>query len=53
MSSSSGVVLKRTEVEPAYDWYVDLDQYLTRLRLRPTRRVVAGWLRSPIHDELW
>jgi hypothetical protein len=28
MSSSSVVVLKRTEVEPAYDWYVDLDQYL-------------------------
>ena len=24
---------------------------LTRLRLRPTRRV--AWLRSPVHDELW
>src|SRR5579872_6857006 len=28
MSSSSVVVLKRTEVTPAYDWYVDLDEYL-------------------------
>ena len=26
-------------------------QQLTRLRLRPTRRV--AWLRSPVHDELW
>jgi len=25
---------------------------LTRLRLRPTRRV-GKWLRSPVHDELW
>src|SRR6201993_3403522 len=28
MSSSSVVVLKRTEVTPAFDWYVDLDEYL-------------------------
>ena len=28
MSSSSVVVLKRNEVEPAYEWYVDLDRYL-------------------------
>src|SRR6476660_6437474 len=28
MSSSSVVLLKRTEVDAAYDWYVDLDQYL-------------------------
>src|SRR5579862_5459118 len=28
MSSSSVVVLKRTEVTPAHDWYVDLDEYL-------------------------
>src|SRR6266481_464758 len=28
MSSSSVVVMKRTEVEPGYEWYVDLDQYL-------------------------
>src|SRR6201998_1736661 len=28
MSSSSVVVLKRTEVPPAFDWYVDLDEYL-------------------------
>jgi formate hydrogenlyase transcriptional activator len=28
MSASSVVLLKRTEVEQAYDWYVDLDQYL-------------------------
>src|SRR6195256_3731480 len=28
MSASSVVVLKRTEVAPAYEWYVDLDQYL-------------------------
>src|SRR6201993_1379671 len=27
MSSSSVVVLKRTEVTPAFDWYVDLDEY--------------------------
>jgi hypothetical protein len=27
MSSSSVVVLKRTEVDPAYEWYVD-DEYL-------------------------
>ena len=38
--------------------------YLTRLRLRPTRRVESAglrrslvreclWLRSPVHDELW
>src|ERR1700740_2656621 len=28
MSSSSVVVLKRTEVTPPFDWYVDLDEYL-------------------------
>jgi formate hydrogenlyase transcriptional activator len=28
MSSSSVVVLKRAEVESAYEWYVDLDEYL-------------------------
>src|SRR6266446_2382997 len=28
MSSSSVVVMKRTEVEPGYEWYVDLDEYL-------------------------
>ena len=28
MSASSVVVLKRTEMAPAYEWYVDLDQYL-------------------------
>ena len=28
MSSSSVVLLKRAEVEPAYDWYVDLDEYV-------------------------
>ena len=28
MSSSSVVVLKRTDVAPAFDWYVDLDEYL-------------------------
>src|SRR5579862_4220910 len=28
MSSSSVVVLKRTEVTPPYSWYVDLDEYL-------------------------
>src|SRR5713101_1257612 len=28
MSSSSVVLLKRTEMEPACDWYVDLNQYL-------------------------
>src|SRR5246127_3745167 len=28
MSSSSVVVLKRTEVTPAFDWYVDLNEYL-------------------------
>ena len=28
MSSSSVVVMKRTEVEPVYEWYVDLDEYL-------------------------
>src|SRR6202008_1624276 len=28
MSSSSVVILKRTEVTPAFDWYVDLDEYL-------------------------
>jgi formate hydrogenlyase transcriptional activator len=28
MSSTRIVVLKGTEVEPAYEWYLDLDQYL-------------------------
>lgn len=28
MSSSSVVVLKRSDLESAYDWHVDLDQYL-------------------------
>src|SRR4051812_3118808 len=28
MSASSVVLLKRTEVGPAYEWYVDLDEYL-------------------------
>src|SRR6266566_5072547 len=28
MSSNSVVVMKRTEVEPGYEWYVDLDEYL-------------------------
>src|SRR5579862_2647689 len=28
MSSSSVVVLKRTDVTPAFDWFVDLDEYL-------------------------
>src|SRR4051812_21270765 len=27
MSSSSVVVLKKSEEQPAYDWYVDLDGY--------------------------
>jgi hypothetical protein len=43
---------------------VETARYLTRLRLRPTRRVESAglrrslvreclWLRSPVHDELW
>ena len=28
MSASSVVLLKRTEVAPAYEWSVDLDEYL-------------------------
>src|ERR1700704_3622316 len=28
MSASNVVLLKRTEVAPAYEWYVDLDEYL-------------------------
>src|SRR5215470_2420377 len=28
MSSNSVFLLKRTEVAPAYEWHVDLDQYL-------------------------
>src|SRR5580693_652252 len=28
MSASSVVLLKRTDVAPAYEWYVDLDEYL-------------------------
>src|SRR5437763_17123511 len=28
MSASSVVLLKRTEVAPAYEWYVDLDEHL-------------------------
>src|SRR2546426_981912 len=28
MSASSVVLLKRTEVAPAYEWYVDLDEYI-------------------------
>src|SRR5579864_66887 len=28
MSSSSAVLLKKVDIEPAYEWYADLDQYL-------------------------
>jgi len=28
MSASSVVLLKRVDLEPSYDWYVDLDEYL-------------------------
>src|SRR5216684_1337027 len=28
MSSSSVVLLKRAAMEPTYEWYLDLDQYL-------------------------
>src|SRR5262245_18434178 len=28
MSSSSVVLMKKVDMDPAYEWYVDLDQYL-------------------------
>ena len=38
MSSSSVVFLKRNEVEPAYEWYVDLDRDLEPQRNAPIER---------------
>jgi len=40
MSSSSVVLLKRNEVEPAYEWYVDLDQHPWPGNVRELQNVI-------------
>jgi formate hydrogenlyase transcriptional activator len=39
MSSSSIAVLKRAEVQPAYDWYIELDRYLEQQSNIPEERI--------------
>ena len=42
MSSSSVVLLKRVDLEAAYEWYVDLDQYLDREEVTSRRNEFDG-----------
>src|SRR5713226_2627722 len=53
--SNCGVIVmtdQQLAIQAVSDAQRILEEYLTRLRLRPTKRV-GKWLRSPVHDELW